>query len=236
MDSHIQGPVSSSPTSVGAIKSHRGFALLVAGGSYNNGLLCTIEASADNPILVKFDGYVETVFNGGAINTLSIGTLTNPTAYMATGVINPATLGFQVGKATLLRARTAIYATLQTGTSATGTFTPPTSSTATCVINGVSFLATFASNATTTVTNLKALIAANPTITALVTTSGTTTLVLTAKQTGTSGNAITTTSNAANGASFAAATLTGGANDATTGLMEVLVDATGLGKGAGIAD
>lgn len=117
---------------------------------------------------------------------------------------------------------------------ATGVFTPPTSATATCVINGTSFLATFNTSAAQTVTDLKALIAADSTITALVITGGTTTLTLTARTPGAAGNAITTTSNEANGAGFAAATLTGGVSTATVGSMYLLVKAYGVGSGNGL--
>jgi hypothetical protein len=90
---------------------------------------------------------------------------------------------------------------------ATSTFTPPTSATATCVINGVSFTATFTTNADTTVTNLIALIHASAPVSALVTvTLVSHKMVVTAKALGSSGNGITTTSNAANGASFNHAT------------------------------
>lgn len=230
MDTHIQGPVNSPST--GAVVSLRGFPIALTDNNTAKSLL-TIDASADNPILVEFDGFVETVFNG-VVNTITIGTAGSLAAYVASGVILPATLLYTAGKKVLIRARTEVFAMLQTGTKATGTFTPPTSSTATAVINGVSFTATFASNATTTVTNLKVLIVANPTINALVTLSGTTTLIVTANNPGVVGNAITTTSNNANGASWAATTLGSGA-DSTTGKMEILVRATGLGKGLAIA-
>ena len=96
-------------------------------------------------------------------------------------------------------------------TYATSTFTPPTTATATCVINAVSFTATFSVNADTTVNNLITLIQANVPTNALVTvTLVAHKMLVTAKALGTGGNGITTTSNAANGASFSAATTTGG--------------------------
>ena len=96
-------------------------------------------------------------------------------------------------------------------TQATGTFTPNTAGTATCVIAGVSFNCVFNTNATTTIANLKVLIQANATVMALVSLGGTTTLILTAKQPGALGNTVTTTTNGVSGASWGAATLTGGA-------------------------
>jgi hypothetical protein len=236
MDTHIQGPVSTtvsgSGTDVGSVVSQRAFPLALT----DNGTakyLCTVEGATNLPVFVEIDAFVETAFNGSSNNLYSV--YPSSGSYYVTTAAN-SSVGFKAGATAtraIVRARTPIYALLNTGTQATGTFTPPTSSTATCVINGVSFTATFSSNATTTVTNLKALIAANAVISALVTTSGTTTLILTAVQAGTAGNAITTTSNAANGASFAAATLTGGAN-ATTGAMSVIVRATGFGSGTRI--
>ncbi len=97
-------------------------------------------------------------------------------------------------------------------TYAVGLYTPPTTATATCVIGGISFTATFVTNADTTVNNLITDIHANVTTNALVTVTLTAAhkMLVTAKALGTAGNAITTTSDAANGASFAAATLTGG--------------------------
>ncbi len=222
MDTHIQGPVNSPST--GAVVSQRGLPLAIADNSVAKSLI-TVEASADNPVLVEIDGFVETVFNGST-HTLTIGTEASAALYVASGVILPATLGFGAGAKVLLRARTELFATLQVGTKATGTYTPPTSLTATCVINGVSFTASFASDAATTVTNLRALIAANPTIDALVATSGTNTMVVTARNPGVAGNSITTTSNNAH---------LGSGADATTGKMQVLIRATGYGKGLAIA-
>lgn len=117
MDSHIQGPVSGQ-ASVGAIVSQRGYQLVV--GNENAAVtLLTIEATSDIPILVEFDGYVETVFNAGSTNTLVIGNTTTPNAYVASGVINPASLGYQAGKKVILTARTVITATIgSTGTAA----------------------------------------------------------------------------------------------------------------------
>jgi len=95
-------------------------------------------------------------------------------------------------------------------------FTPPTSLTATCVINGVSFLATFHTNADTTVNDLIALIQADAPTNALVTvTLASHKMTVTAKALGTLGNGITTTSNAANGASFDRAATSGGLDSAS---------------------
>ncbi len=89
-------------------------------------------------------------------------------------------------------------------------YTPPTAGTATCVISGVSFTATFNTNATQTVADLMLLIQANSTINALVRLVGGTTMDVIARQPGTAGNGITTTTNGANGASFSAASTAGG--------------------------
>jgi len=97
-------------------------------------------------------------------------------------------------------------------TYAVSTYTPPTTATATCVINGVSFTATFATNADTTINNLMALIRANSGVNALVTVSLTPShhMLVQAKALGVAGNGITTTSNAANGASCSAGATAGG--------------------------
>lgn len=117
MDSHIQGPVSGQ-ASVGAIVSQRGYQLTTANENVAV-TLCVIEATSDIPVLVEFDGYVETVFNAGSTNTLVIGNATTANAYVASGVINPASLGYQAGKKTILKARTTITATVgSTGTAA----------------------------------------------------------------------------------------------------------------------
>jgi hypothetical protein len=100
--------------------------------------------------------------------------------------------------------------------SAKALFTPPTTATATCVINGVSFTATFVTSADVTINNLMALIRANAPVSALVTVSLTAAhkMQVAAKALGTLGNGITTTSNAANGASFDHASTTGGLSSA----------------------
>jgi len=86
---------------------------------------------------------------------------------------------------------------------ATAKFTPPTTGTATCVIDGYSFLATFRVDAATTVLDLINLINLNGTVTALVTpTLDSNALLLTAVAPGPAGNGITTTSNNANGAGW----------------------------------
>jgi hypothetical protein len=227
MDTHFRGPVGS--LNDGAAITNRAFHLVAADATEEQTLECLILASESDPVFVQIDGFVDTVFNGTGTDTLTVGNETTADAYVASGVIVPSTLGFQSGETVMLTTQEKLTVTLgpsvgvkatgtltsdatapSDGTAATGTFTPPTTGTATCVINGVSFLATFNASATQTVTDLKALIAANAPTTALVQTGGTTTLTLTAKTVYASGNAITTTSNEANGASFAAATLTGG--------------------------
>lgn len=84
----------------------------------------------------------------------------------------------------------------------------------TVVINGVSFLGNFITSATATVTAVKALIAASAPTLALVGTSGTTTLVLTAVASGTAGNGITTTiggtATSTSAGSFSGTSTTGG--------------------------
>lgn len=94
---------------------------------------------------------------------------------------------------------------------ATSTYTPPTAATATCVIGGHSFLATFDTDANTTVNNLIALIGLNPTVTALVTcTLVAGEMLVTAVALGSTGNGITTTTDGANGAAFSDPTTVGG--------------------------
>jgi len=103
-------------------------------------------------------------------------------------------------------------------TQATGLFTPPTSGTAAVVIGGLPVAnCVFNTNATQTITDFKAVLAARSDISAIVTWTGTTTLTFTAKQPGALGNAITTTTSGGVGASWGAATLTGG----VTANMEV---------------
>jgi len=109
---------------------------------------------------------------------------------------------------------------------ATGDFTPPTSSTATCVIAGVSFTSTFDTNANTTVDNLITAIQADDVVSALVDVSRVSSKLHVVAKAGCGelGNQITTTSDEAHGASFAATTLTGGVGsnsqlDAATGRM-----------------
>ncbi len=70
------------------------------------------------------------------------------------------------------------------------TYTPATSGSATLTIAGVPFVADFSVSATQTVTNITALINAAPATLALVTPSGTTTLILTAVANGAAGNGI----------------------------------------------
>ena len=117
------------------------------------------------------------------------------------------------------------------GVDATSIFTPPTSSTATAVINGVSFTATFATNPDTTVNNLIALIEADPATIALVQVKLVAhQMVVEALAQGTGGNGITTTSNNANGASFNLPATAGGVDgiygipDPTTGIPGPPVD------------
>ena len=80
-------------------------------------------------------------------------------------------------------------------------FQPPLSGTATCVINGVSFLCTWAGDVNTTVNNLVALILLDAGVTALVTPSNAQgVLLITAVASGTAGNGIPISTNGANGA------------------------------------
>ena len=102
------------------------------------------------------------------------------------------------------------------------TYTPPTSSTDTLIINGKPFTVTFATSATVTVTNLTAVLEAITWINDLFVITGTTTLILTARNTGVGGNAIVVTSAALNGASIANTPLGG-----TTGKQVRLVESTG---------
>lgn len=119
MDTHIQGPVSGNPPNLGAVISQRAFPIHIADENIAKNL-CVIEASSDNPILVEFDAFVETVFNAGSTNTLVIGNTTTANAYVTSGTINPASLGYHAGAKTILRARTQITATVgSTGTAAT---------------------------------------------------------------------------------------------------------------------
>lgn len=84
-------------------------------------------------------------------------------------------------------------------------FIPPTSGSATCVINGVSFTSTFSVNGQTTCNNLITQIQANGPTMAIVTpsllfTNNTYAVQITAVATGAQGNGITTTTDGANGA------------------------------------
>jgi len=98
-----------------------------------------------------------------------------------------------------------------TGTPSTSVYTPPTAATATCVINGTTFVATFDTDAGTTIANLMAIIRSDDAITALVKLSSDGSLMtVTAVEPGTAGNGITTTTDGANGAAFSAAATTGG--------------------------
>ena len=101
---------------------------------------------------------------------------------------------------------------VEVSTSATSTYTPPTSSTGTTVtIEGVTFNSDFSTDADTTVNNLIALIVANATINALVTvTLVSHQMLLTAKAAGAFGNGITTVTNGLHGSSWNHAATTGG--------------------------
>jgi len=123
------------------------------------------------------------------------------------------------------------------GTQSTVYFVPPIASTATLVINGVSFTATFATNATTTINNLITLINASGPTLALVTPTLSSNgyaepvLLLTSVARGTASNGITTTSNLANsalvtGTSFPppnAVSMTGAVNGAITNGVSTIV-------------
>ena len=102
------------------------------------------------------------------------------------------------------------------------TYTPPTSSTDTLIINGHPVTVTFSTNATVTVTNLVTALEAITWINNLFVFTGTTTLIMTARNTGVGGNAIVVTSAALNGASIANTPLGG-----TTGKQVRLVESTG---------
>ena len=71
------------------------------------------------------------------------------------------------------------------------TYTPPTSSTDVLTVSGVALTVTFDSSATQTVTDLKAQVAANATLAAIWTVTGTTTAVFTSKAPGQTGVSIT---------------------------------------------
>jgi hypothetical protein len=102
-------------------------------------------------------------------------------------------------------------------TAAASTYTPPTSSTDTITVDGIQFLVTFDTDATTTVTAIKTAVNACPQIAAKLTVTGTTTAVFTANDAGTWGNWIQVASTGLHGASFSASPyLTGGAGPTLT--------------------
>ena len=90
-------------------------------------------------------------------------------------------------------------------------FTPPTTGSATCVINSVTFNATFTNNASDTIAALMVAIRADATTSAIVSVdSNGTTMTVQAIEPGTAGNGITTATDGANGASFSVGVTTGG--------------------------
>jgi len=97
------------------------------------------------------------------------------------------------------------------GSPSTSVYTPPTAGTATCVINGTTYVSTFDLDAGTTIVNLMAVIRSDPLTSALVTLSSDGTLMtVTAVQPGSAGDGITTTTDGANGAAFSNAATAGG--------------------------
>ena len=97
------------------------------------------------------------------------------------------------------------------GAASISVFTPPTTGSATCVINGVTFNATFTNNASDTIAALMVAIRADATTSAIVSVdSNGTTMTVQAVEPGTAGNGITTTTDGANGASFSVGVTTGG--------------------------
>lgn len=117
MDTHIRGPITGGQTD-GAIVSQRGFPISYTDTTSQS--LVTIDASASKPILVEITPIVETVFNAGTTNLLTVGNGTTADAYLGTGDINEGAVGVQPSKSFLLRAKTTITAIYTpTGTAAT---------------------------------------------------------------------------------------------------------------------
>ena len=117
MDTHIRGPVTSGQTD-GAIVSQRGFSVLYSNTTTKT--LLTIDATATRPVLVEITPVVETVFNAGTTNVVTVGNDSVADAYLGLGDINEASVGVQPSKKFLLRAKTIITAIFtQTGGAAT---------------------------------------------------------------------------------------------------------------------
>jgi hypothetical protein len=264
MDTHFQGPVSSQyavGNSVGAALTQRGFPILPSnGGTFL--YLCTIMAQSDLPILLELDGFVETAFDTGSSanpTTLVIGNGTTANAYLTSGIIVPTTTGWQKGTRSLLRAQTDIYALLtDTGVPATGTITSNgTNVTATDTVTVGATTYTFVSTigatngnvlkGSSTAASLANLVsainfttgegttyigtAANASATAAV--SGNV-ITVTAIVNGYSGNTVALSTVNAGTLTVSGATLAGGV-PASNGLMEIILRATGYGKGPNIA-
>ena len=116
MDTHIRGPVTG--LTDGAIVSQRGFQVKYTDTATKT--LLTIDASAKHPVLVEITPVVETVFNAGTTNVLTVGNTTTPDAYLGIGDVNEASVGVQPTKKFLLRAKTTLTAIFtQTGGAAT---------------------------------------------------------------------------------------------------------------------
>ena len=120
------------------------------------------------------------------------------------------------------------------GTTSLAYYVPPTSSTATCVINAVSFTATFATDASTTINNLITLINASGPTTAIVTPSnvnvnGIQALQLVSVGRGLSANSITVTTNGAHGAAWLGVDINGNLDVALTTMYGAVAGAIALG-------
>jgi hypothetical protein len=143
----------------------------------------------------------------GGLNSVSPFASMDPTEAITMTNIMPSAYGARTRLGSLL------WAQHIGSVQANGTFTPPTSNaggTATFVVGGNSVNIPFNTSAAQTITDLKTTLAGNSAINALISYTGTTTLVCTAKQPGALGNAVTTTTNGLNGAAWGTGTLTGG--------------------------
>lgn len=79
-----------------------------------------IAASASKPKYINFQAYVDTVFNAGTTNVLTLGTTTAANEIFAAGDIDETTVGPNTSKMVKFTANTDIYAKFaQTGTAAT---------------------------------------------------------------------------------------------------------------------
>ncbi len=129
-----------------------------------------------------------------------------------------------IGYGTQLSPVAARTSSFTSTTAAASTYTPPTTGTSVLIVDGVYFTVTFDTNATTTVTTLKAALAACPQVAAKVTATGTTTCVITANDAGTWGNWISVVTNGANGSSLSATPyLSGGAGPTVNSIASTQV-------------